>query len=142
MKRLLCILSLVLISNTGFSQDINEKTGYDWNSIVIIKLIEVDKKIDLKNYDIINNLFINKKEISKRELIELKSVFKFKDNCCDVGVEDRKILMNIKFKNESIIFLVHLNQAALFDLRPNKFNFLSIINKKKFQDIVTELLNK
>ncbi len=96
----------------------------------------------MKNYNDINNLFINKKEISKRELIELKSVFKFKDDCCDVFVEDKKILMNIKFKNESIIFLVHLNQVALFDLRPNKFNFLTIINKKKFQDIVTELLNK
>ena len=141
MKRLLYILLLVLVSNTGFSQDINEKISYDWNSIVSIKLIEVDKKIDLKNYNIINNLFIKKKEISKRELVELKSIFKFND-CCDVGVEDRKILINIKFKNESVIFLVHLNQAALFDLRPNKFNFLTIINKKKFQDIVIELLNK
>jgi hypothetical protein len=142
MKRHLYILFLTILSNTVFSQENNKKIDYDWNSIKSIKLIEVDKKIDLKNYNDINNLFINKKEISNRELIELKSVFKYKDDCCDVFVEDRKILMNIKFKNESIIFLVHLNQAALFDLRPNKFNFLTIINKKKFQDIVTELLNK
>ncbi len=141
MKRHLYILLLTILSNTVFSQENNKKIDYDWNSIKSIKLIEVDKKIDLKNYNDINNLFINKKEISNREVIELKSLFKF-DNCCDVFVEDRKILMNIKFKNESIIFLVHLNQAALFDLRPNKFNFLTIINKKKFQDIVTELLNK
>ena len=89
MKRLLNILFLSLLANIGFSQENNEKTNYDWNSVKSIKLIEVDKKIDLKNYSNIDTLFNSKKEISKRELKELKSLFKF-NNCCDVRVEERK----------------------------------------------------
>ncbi len=141
MKRLLNILFLSLLANIGFSQENNEKTNYDWNSVKSIKLIEVDKKIDLKNYSNIDTLFNSKKEISKRELKELKSLFKF-NNCCDVRVEERKILMNVQFENETIIFLIHFNQAALLDLRPNKFIFLTLFNKKRFQEIVTVLLNK
>ena len=110
--------------------------------MVSAKIIEIEKDANKNEYGILNNQFNDKPQINNRDFKILKSLLKFDSTSYDTMKEKRQILLQITFKNEIVIFLLHLNQVTLFDLRPNKFNFIRIFNGEKFKEFISNYLNK
>lgn len=138
MKKIIAVI--ILLNSICYSQD-NIKI-YNWNTIVNAKIIESKEDLINKKYSDLNLLLTNHPQLNQRELKLLKSLLKFDSNCIDIIKEKQQILMQIEFQNETVLFLIHLEQATLFDLRPNKFNYIRILNDKKFQNFITTYLNK
>lgn len=138
MKKIIAVI--ILVNSICYSQD-NIKI-YNWNTIVNAKIIESKEDLINKKYSDLNLLLTNHPQLNQRELKLLKSLLKFDSYSMDIIKEKRQILMQIEFQNETVLFLIHLEQATLFDLRPNKFNFIRILNNKKFQNFITTYLNK
>lgn len=138
MKKIIAVI--ILLNSICYSQD-NIKI-YNWNTIVNAKIIESKEDLINKKYSDLNLLLTNHPQLNQRELKLLKSLLKFDSNSIDIIKEKQQILMQIEFQNETVLFLIHLEQATLFDLRPNKFNYIRILNDKKFQNFITTYLNK